>query len=577
MDQTDAPRTVPSAEEDTRAVLLARSGLLDPAPDAEVDHWTSVLRRATGASVVAVSVQTEDGTLIRGMWAGDATEPETIEIPAGEPVERFVTARVPAESKTAPRAYLAGPVKVDGHVICTISLADAAPRDWTERDLQTLENATAAMAVQVRLRLANHDAVRFHELVASHNRVHELIAVGAPLQQVLVELVEGIERHDPSVIPCVVLLDREAGALRPGAAPSLPPHYFAAIDGVVIGPNVGSCGSAAWSGQLTIAQDIAEDPKWAPIRDFAVGAGLRHCWSMPIKDSAGDVQGTLALYGPRPRRPLPEHLTLMEDGARLAGIAIERHRAFERLVHDARHDGLSGLPNRMAIFESLDEAIVRNDSGASVAVLFVGSRRAQDAQRHAWPRPRRRDDPRGRSAPRERRPEHGLRRSLRRRRVHRGRRGDAQRGGSVQARLPPAGRDLAADVGDRVDGPHRQHRNRDDRRHAHRRPRGHPPGGQRDVRGQARGRRPDGLLPRQPPRPRGAPAGARPRAARLGAARRARARVPARVRAGDRQDRGGRGAPALEQPGPRPGLPRRADPGRRRHRHDRPDRGMGAP
>ena len=371
MDQTDAPPTVPSAEEDTRAVLLARSGLLDAAPDAEVDHWTSVLRRATGALVVAVSVQTRSGTLIRGMWAGDAAAAETVEIPAREPVERFITARVPAGSSTAPRAYLAGPVKVDGHVICTISLADAAAREWTERDLQTLENATAAMAVQVRLRLANHDAVRFHELVASHNRVHELIAVGAPLEQVLVELVEGIERHDRSVIPCVVLLDREAGALRPGAAPSLPPHYFAAIDGVVIGPNVGSCGSAAWSGRLTIAEDIAEDPKWAPIRDFAVGAGLRHCWSMPIKDSAGDVLGTLALYGARPRRPLPEHLTLMEDGARLAGIAIERHRAFERLVHDARHDGLSGLPNRTAIFELLDEAVVRSDDDTSVAVLFV--------------------------------------------------------------------------------------------------------------------------------------------------------------------------------------------------------------
>ena len=371
MDQTDLSSIVPSAEEDTRAVLLARSGLLDSAPDPEVDHWTSVLRRATGASVVAVSVETTSGALIRGMWAGDATEAETVWIGAGEPAERFITARVPAESPAAPRAYLAGQVEVDGHVICTMSLADAPTREWTERDLQTLENATAAMAVQVRLRLANHDAVRLHELVASHNRVHELIAVGAPLKQVLLELVEGIEAHDGSVIPCVVLLDREAGALRPGAAPSLPPHYFAAIDGVVIGPNVGSCGSAAWSGQLTIAEDIAKDPKWAPIRDFAVGAGLRHCWSMPIKDSAGEVLGTLALYGPRPRRPLPEHLTLMEDGARLAGIAIERHRAFERLVHDARHDGLSGLPNRTAIFESLDEAIVRNDAGTSVAVLFV--------------------------------------------------------------------------------------------------------------------------------------------------------------------------------------------------------------
>ena len=108
MDQTGAPSIVPSTEEDTRAVLLARTGLLDSAPDAEVDHWTSVLRRATGASVVAVSVQTENGTLVRGMWAGDATEAETVWVPAGEPVERFISARVPAESTAAPRAYLAG-------------------------------------------------------------------------------------------------------------------------------------------------------------------------------------------------------------------------------------------------------------------------------------------------------------------------------------------------------------------------------------------------------------------------------------------------------------------------------------
>ena len=35
---------------------------------------------------------------------------------------------------------------VDGHLICTLCIADAAPRDWGERELQTLENATAAIA-----------------------------------------------------------------------------------------------------------------------------------------------------------------------------------------------------------------------------------------------------------------------------------------------------------------------------------------------------------------------------------------------------------------------------------------------
>jgi hypothetical protein len=72
----------------------------------------------------------------------------------------------------------------------------------------------------------------------------------------------------------LVPLDRRTSTLHPGAGPSLPPHYFAAIDGVVIGPNVGSCGSAAWSGELTRADDIATDPRWVPIRDAALGVGL---------------------------------------------------------------------------------------------------------------------------------------------------------------------------------------------------------------------------------------------------------------------------------------------------------------
>jgi diguanylate cyclase (GGDEF)-like protein len=188
---------------------------------------------------------------------------------------------------------------------------------------------------------------------------------------VLGELVEGIERYEPSVIPCVVLLDRESNTLHPGAGPSLAPQYLASIDGVVIGPDIGTCGSAAWSGRLTITEDIATDPKWAPVRDFAMNAGLRHCWSIPIKAADGEALGTLALYGPRPRHPLPEHLVLMQDGARLAGIAIERHRMMQALVHDARHDGLTGLPNRAAIFERLDTALAAIEPASKVAVLFV--------------------------------------------------------------------------------------------------------------------------------------------------------------------------------------------------------------
>jgi diguanylate cyclase (GGDEF)-like protein len=221
------------------------------------------------------------------------------------------------------------------------------------------------------LRLAREETARVRNLVASHNRLHDLIARDAPLRDVLSELVEGIEEYEPSVMACVVLLDRESSTLHPGAGPSLPPHWLEAIDGVVIGPNVGSCGSAAWSGELTISEDLSTDPKWTPIRDFAAGCNLGHCWSMPIKGADGLVLGTFALYGPHPRAPQSEHIALMQDGARLAGIAIERHRTMERLIHDARYDGLTGLPNRRAIFERLELALGRAGHASQVATLFV--------------------------------------------------------------------------------------------------------------------------------------------------------------------------------------------------------------
>jgi diguanylate cyclase (GGDEF)-like protein len=357
--------------EEVRHAMLERAGLLDREQPG-LDRWTAVLRRATGASVVALAVPLGNRTLIRSMWTAAGTETEAAEIPAGESLERFLDGKV--DSLSWPdefRSYLEAPIAIDDQVLCTVGLLDPAPRNWEAREMEVIDDIVTAIASEIRLRLANDQAQRFHELVASQHRVHELIAGGAPLRDVLVELVQGIERHDPSVIACAVLLDREAGVLRPGAGPSLPAHYLAAIDGVPIGPNVGACGSAAWSGELTISEDIGQDPKWAPIRDFVLGAGLGHCWSMPIKSPAGDVLGTLALYGPQPRGPLPEHLTLMEDGARLAGIAIERHRALEQLIHDARHDGLTGLPNRTAIFQLIEEAIVRARPGAAAAVLFV--------------------------------------------------------------------------------------------------------------------------------------------------------------------------------------------------------------
>jgi diguanylate cyclase (GGDEF)-like protein len=358
--------------EEERLAVLQRSRLLDWPPEPEFDRWTAALRRNTDSAVAALVLVDATRVFVKSLCTEDGCAREAFEMPLSEPLSVYLIGQAnPPVSRAGAPAYAETQVSVDGQLLGWMAIANPSDREWSEAQLRTLENAASAVSTEVRLRLANQEAARVRDLVASHNRLHELIAQAAPLSHVLGELVEGIERYEPSVIPCVVLLDRESGTLHPGAGPSLPPDYFASIDGVVIGPNVGTCGSAAWSGQLTITEDIAVDPKWAPVRDFVLSAGLRHCWSMPIKAPDGEVLGTLALYGPRPRHPLPEHLVVMQDGARLAGIAIERHRTMQRLIYEARHDGLTGLPNRTATFERLDQALAAIRAPTKVAVLFV--------------------------------------------------------------------------------------------------------------------------------------------------------------------------------------------------------------
>jgi diguanylate cyclase (GGDEF)-like protein len=363
--------SVTAAESDWFA-LLGRGRMPGLSPGADFELWIGALRDKTGAAMAAVLLVDGPDVVIRTMSATGAAADEVCEMSATDsPVEQFVSRARSFGRSDRPPASAETSVVVEDEVVGWVAIVDHFGRQWNESDRRALADAASWVLSEMKLGLANRETARLRDLVASHNRLHDLIAQDAPLRDVLGELVEGIERYEPSVVACVVLLDRESSTLHPVAGPSLPAHWLAAMDGVVIGPKVGACGSAAWSGDLTITEDIADDSRWAPVRDFAIDAGLRHCWSMPIKAADGDVLGTFALYGPEPRRPQPEHLTLMHDGARLAGIAIERHRTMQRLIHDARHDGLTGLPNRRAIFEHLDHVLPNIAPENRVAVLFV--------------------------------------------------------------------------------------------------------------------------------------------------------------------------------------------------------------
>jgi two-component system, cell cycle sensor histidine kinase and response regulator CckA len=172
---------------------------------------------------------------------------------------------------------------------------------------------------------------RAQAVQSGQQEILELIARGAPLPESLEALTLFVESLSVRAVCSILLLDEESQTLSHGAAPNLPAAYAEAIDGVKIGPEVGSCGTAAYGKTAYVAADIESDPHWADYKHLALPHGLRACWSTPILNESGKVLGTFAVYYKEPGTPSEQDVHVVKISTHLAGIAIERHRSETQL------------------------------------------------------------------------------------------------------------------------------------------------------------------------------------------------------------------------------------------------------
>jgi GAF domain-containing protein len=159
----------------------------------------------------------------------------------------------------------------------------------------------------------------------SRNRAEPRTGGGA--EPILDEYLRKVEAAaDAELLTSILLLDESGRRLVHGAAPSLPKAYCEAIDGVEIGPAVGSCGTAAFVGHSIYVTDIASDPLWASFRDVALEHGLRACWSTPIFDESAKLIGTFAIYYRTPRAPQPEEIEAINRLSERVARVVRTHR-----------------------------------------------------------------------------------------------------------------------------------------------------------------------------------------------------------------------------------------------------------
>lgn len=158
-----------------------------------------------------------------------------------------------------------------------------------------------------------------------------MIATDQHLGDVLCAICQMLDTQTPETYCSILLADAEGKHLLNGAAPGLPIEYSEAIDGMAIGPQEGTCGTAAFRRELVVTEDIALDPNWERFRSLALGHNLRSCWSVPLLSHQGTVLGTFALYQKSIHAPDEVQIQQLVFAAQLAVIAIRHERDGRRL------------------------------------------------------------------------------------------------------------------------------------------------------------------------------------------------------------------------------------------------------
>jgi len=207
-------------------------------------------------------------------------------------------------------------------------------------------------------------------LEVDRNQALEMVLRSEPLESILSHLVSMLQRQRPNGYSVITLV--KGNQLHVAANHGLPASFLRGIDGVHIDPNNGSCAAAVFFRTAVTAADIETSPQWENYRGLALAHRIRSAVSVPIQSGKATILGTVAVYYPQPAIPAQADLDLLEMMSRLVAVAVEQRLLSDRLVHQAHHDALTGLPNRILLADRLEHSLAWGDRFEQrIGVLYV--------------------------------------------------------------------------------------------------------------------------------------------------------------------------------------------------------------
>ena len=206
------------------------------------------------------------------------------------------------------------------------------------------------------------------EFDIARNEVLESIARNAPLTESMKRLADAIQEQIADSI-CAIVMPPDGRSFLNGkptpvlVAPGVPEQVQPALL-----PVLASVLVPAEESSDRIRGDQPSDLKtdrdlMASLLQVLRSAGLpiHEGQSTLVFSGSGSAVGLLIIFfrNPAPTEAESSRQTILQSASRLVALARDHWHMQERLLHDARHDALTGLPNRSVVEDRLEQALAR--------------------------------------------------------------------------------------------------------------------------------------------------------------------------------------------------------------------------
>ncbi|MGA2882989.1 MAG: EAL domain-containing protein [Bryobacteraceae bacterium] len=289
---------------------------------------------------------------------------------------RTLTASEPAlagSPGTEMETYIGTPVWLGSELFATLSFSGpfgGAPRVFSHADRELIELMARSIGRVVLEHRIQSERDRLQSLEKNRNRVLEMVAENESIAIILEEVVHLVEAQCPGALCSLLLLKDEMLAWV--AAPGFPVEALRLLKPFRVLRDTAGLASAEVARGTVYWDDIRSCPFWADRARLAVQLGIESCHSTPILSVDGMLMGMLALHYKTGQPRDESDGELLEAASRLAARALEQRGFTERLEFQARHDSLTGLPNRSYFMELLEAALRdASERSGSLAVLFI--------------------------------------------------------------------------------------------------------------------------------------------------------------------------------------------------------------